>query len=168
MSIPMIAAHKRKGHGTHFIVPISGLLCHLAGGVFVDDTNLIHIYMRQVETALEVHARLQESVIDWGKLLMATGGALKLAKCYFYLLSLHWKAGRTWVYESNKVNPALTIGVQILDGSLEELKHHLLNKVITTLALMTCPSGSIAAALDRMQQQGQEWVDKVLASMLCC
>ncbi len=30
------------------------------------------------------------------------------------------------------------------------------------LGSMTCPSGrSNAAALDRMQQQGQEWVDKV-------
>jgi hypothetical protein len=38
-SIPMIAAHKWKGHGGHFIAPISGLLCHLGGVLFVDDTN---------------------------------------------------------------------------------------------------------------------------------
>ncbi len=84
-SIPMIAAHKWKGHGTHFIAPISRQLCHLTGGLCINDTDLIHIDMRRVKTALEVHARLQELVINWGKLLMATGGALKPAKCSFYL-----------------------------------------------------------------------------------
>jgi hypothetical protein len=87
MSISLILAHKRKSHGAHFIAPISGLLCHLAGGMFVDDTDLFHLNMRWIETILEAHAHLQESVINWGKLLIATGGALKLAKCSFYLLS---------------------------------------------------------------------------------
>jgi hypothetical protein len=64
------------------------------------------------------------------------------------------------------LNPALTIGVPMLDGSLKEIKHLPFNKVIKALGSMTCPSRSSAAALDRMQQQGQEWVDKVLASML--
>ncbi len=71
----------------HFIVPISGWSCHLIGGLFVDDTDLFHLDMRQVETVTEAHDRLQESVFNWGKLLLATGGALKPAKCSFYLLS---------------------------------------------------------------------------------
>ncbi len=66
-SIPMIKAHRWKGHGAHFIALISELLCHLIGGLFVDDTNLFHLDMRRIETALEAHVRLQESVINWGK-----------------------------------------------------------------------------------------------------
>ena len=89
-NIPMIRAHRRKGHGTHFIAPISGLSC--LGVLFVDNTDLFHLYMRQVKTAMEAHARLQESVINWGILLLATGGTLKPAKCSFYLLSFRWKA----------------------------------------------------------------------------
>jgi hypothetical protein len=166
MSISMIAAHKWKGHSAHYIAPISGLLCHLPRGLFVDDTDLIHVDIRRVETALEAHAHLQELVTNLGKLLMATGGALKPAKCSFYLLSFLWKVNRTWVYEPNEVNTALTIGVPMLDSSLEESKHLPFNKVIKTLGSMTCSSGSSAVGLDRMQQQGQEWVDKVLASML--
>ncbi len=81
-SIPLISAHKRKGHGAHFIAPISisGLSCHLTGGIFVDDTDLFHLDMHRIESILEAHAHLQESVINWGKLLIATGGALKPAK----------------------------------------------------------------------------------------
>ncbi len=78
------------------------------------------------------------------------------------------KADRTRVYESNEVNPDFSIGVPMLDGSLEEIEHLPFNKVIKTLDLMTCPSRSNAAALNRMQQQGQEWVDKVLASTPGC
>jgi hypothetical protein len=57
-SIPLISAHKRKGHGAHFIAPISGLPCHLAGGIFIDDTDLFHLDMHRIESILEAHAHL--------------------------------------------------------------------------------------------------------------
>jgi hypothetical protein len=165
-SIPMIKAHRRKGHGTHFIAPISGLSCHLIGGLFVDDTDLFHLDMRRTKTALEAHTCLQELVINWGKLLLATGGALKPAKCSYYLLSFRWKADGTWAYEINEANPDLSIGVPMSDGSLEEIDHLPCSNALKTLGSMTCPIGSNTAALNRMQQQGQEWMDKVLASKL--
>jgi hypothetical protein len=166
MSIPMIKAHRQKGHSAHFIAPISGLSRHLIGGLFVDDTNLFHLDMRQTETALEAHTCLQESVINWGKLLLATGGALKPAKCSYYLFSFRWKADGTWAYEINEANPDLSIKVPMLDGSLEEIDHLLCSNALKTLGSMTCPIGSNTAALNRMRQQGQEWMDKVLASKL--
>ena len=71
----MIAAHKRKGHGAHFIAPILDITGHVVGGLFVDDTDLIHVDMQTVESILEGHSRLQESVINWGRLLIATWGS---------------------------------------------------------------------------------------------
>jgi hypothetical protein len=165
-SILMIKAHRRKGHGAHFIAPISGLSCHHIGGLFVDDTNIFHLDMWRTETALEAHTCLQESVINWGKLLLATGGALKPAKCSYYLLSFCWKADGAWAYEINEANPDLSIGVPMSDGSLEEINHLPCSNALKTLGSMTCPIGSNTAALDRMRQQGQEWMDKVLASKL--
>ncbi len=73
----MIAAHKRKEHGAHFIAPILGITSHIVGGLFVGNTDLVHVDTRTVETILEAHSRLQESVINWGSLLIATNGALK-------------------------------------------------------------------------------------------
>jgi hypothetical protein len=86
-SIPMISAQMRKGHGANFLAPFVGQSCHLIGGLFVDDTNLFHLNMRWVKTAHKAHSRLQDLVINWGKLLLATGGALKPVKCSFYLVS---------------------------------------------------------------------------------
>ncbi len=74
--IPMISAHRQKGHRAHFIAPILGLSCHLIGGLFVDDTDLFHLDMRQVKTAHGAHSCLQDLVINWGKMLLATGGTL--------------------------------------------------------------------------------------------
>ena len=86
-SIPMIRAQQRKGHGANFLAPISGRSCHLIGSLFIDNTDLFHLNMQRIKTVKEAHARLQELVINWGRLLLATGGALKPAKCSFYLLS---------------------------------------------------------------------------------
>jgi hypothetical protein len=45
ISIPMIAAHRRKGQGAHFIAPISDITGHIVGGLFIDNTDLIHVDM---------------------------------------------------------------------------------------------------------------------------
>ena len=82
-SISIIAMHKRNGHGVHLTTKMSETTAHLVGGLIVDDTDLIHLDMWTIETTMEAHANLQESVINWGKLLIATGGALKPAKCSY-------------------------------------------------------------------------------------
>jgi hypothetical protein len=166
VSIPMISAHKRKGHRAHLVTPISNQPCHLAGGLFVDDTDLFHLDMGRVEPAANAHERLQEAVINWGKLLIATGGALKLEKCLYYLISFKWKADGTWLYDRNELNPHFTLGVSMADGSLEEIEHLPISKAIKTLGSMMCSLGSSVSAIERMKTLGQEWVDRVLASSL--
>jgi hypothetical protein len=114
----------------------------------VDDTDLIHLDMRTIETTLEAHIKLQELVINWGKLLIATGGALKPAKCLYYLISFKWKSDGTWNYCRNEIRPNLQIRVPLADGSLKDIKHLPVSGAIKTLGSMTCPSGSNVAALE--------------------
>ena len=45
VSICIISAHKKKGHGAHFTCPITKLKSHLAGIIYVDDTDLVHFRM---------------------------------------------------------------------------------------------------------------------------
>ena len=97
----------------------------------MDNTDLVHVDMRTVETILEAHSRLQESVIDWGSLLIATGGALKPGKCPYYLISFKWKADGMWVYENNAIRPDLAIGVPLADSSLAEIEHLSVESAIT-------------------------------------
>ena len=119
-----------------------------------------------VSESTHTHSRLQESVINWGSLLIATGGALKPGKCSYYLISFRWKADGTWVYENNAIRPDLAIGVPLVDGRLAEIEHLPVESAIKTLGSMTCPTGSSASALGRMQQQGQEWADRVKSGKL--
>ena len=107
-----------------------------------------------METILEAHSQLQESVINWGRLLIATGGALKPSKCSFYLISFKWKADGTWVFKDNVIRTDFAIGVSLADGSLAEIEHLPLSSAVKTLGSMTCPTGSSAAAFGQMQQQG--------------
>ena len=49
---PMIAAHKRKGHKA-LLAPILDISEQLVSGLFVDNTDLLHVNMRIVETVVE-------------------------------------------------------------------------------------------------------------------
>jgi hypothetical protein len=56
----MIRAHRKKDHGAFLISPISGLKCQLIGGLFVDDTDLIHVDMREQEALYSAHERFKK------------------------------------------------------------------------------------------------------------
>ena len=62
ISITILNAHKKKGHGGKFVCPISQRTGHLAAILFFDDNDLIHIDMDQYQTAAEAHEDLQASV----------------------------------------------------------------------------------------------------------
>jgi hypothetical protein len=87
ISITILRAHKRKGHGATFVCPISKLKFVLAAVLFVDGCDLIHIDMVRDETALETFDKMQASVNSWGKLLIGSGGTYKPDKCFYHLIS---------------------------------------------------------------------------------
>jgi hypothetical protein len=101
-NITMIKAHNQKDHRAILINPISKGGLHVAGTIFVDDIDIEHFDMRQNETAAEAHERFQESITNWGHLLISTGRALKPTKCFYQLISFDWNPDGTWRYEQNK------------------------------------------------------------------
>ncbi len=80
VSIVILNAHKKAGHGEKFLCPISLIRTNQAAVLFVDDTDVIHLDMDQVEDEYEALSGLQRSVTSWGDLLIATGGSLKPSK----------------------------------------------------------------------------------------
>ncbi len=155
-SIPMIAAQQRKNHGAHFVAPISSKEGHLIGGLYVDNTDLFHLDMQVNENVHQAHTNLQDAIINWGKLLIATSGALKPIKCSYYLILFRWKPDGTWVYADNVGNDDFSIGFPLADGSLAGIEQLPVTTTVNTLGSMTCPAGSNKAGLDQMQCQGQE------------
>lgn len=87
VSICIINAHKKNGHGAHFICPITKLKSHIAGIIYINDTDLIHFKMDEDQLKDETFYCLQEAITNWGKLLIASGGASKPVKCFFHLIS---------------------------------------------------------------------------------
>ena len=63
---------------------------HLSAILYVDNTDILHINLTKDERVDEVHERIQASVNSWGNLLIATGGALQPAKCFYSIISFEW------------------------------------------------------------------------------
>jgi hypothetical protein len=50
VSIVILNAHKRRGHGAKFLCPISLVCSNLLAVLFMDDINLIHFNMNRRES----------------------------------------------------------------------------------------------------------------------
>jgi hypothetical protein len=152
MNIMMIRAHKRKNHGVHLVGPITKDNLHVVGTTYVDDTNIEHFDTHQVKTVVEAHLNFQESIVNWGCLLIATGGTLKPSKCFFQLISFFW---RLMEYEKNHADLEYRIVVPLEDGSHAEIENLDIDTPTKTLGSMTAPMGSNAGALTQMKETAE-------------
>jgi hypothetical protein len=84
---------------------------------------------------------LQEAITNWGKLLLASGGALNPIKCFFHLISFQWDKNGNWTYKNNEEDEDYQAAVPLADGLVGEIQHLGINKPIETLGSMTSPSG---------------------------
>ena len=160
VSIVILSAHKKEGHGAKFVCPISNLSHHLSSVLFVDDNDLLHINMETDETVEEAHRAIQASITNWGHLLIATGGALKPPKCFGSLISFDWKDGK-WSYASNHLKGEFGMTVPLPNGTHAPITHHPVDHAEKTLGAMTAPDGNCKASIKMMQSKGQDWVDDI-------
>ena len=89
----------------------------LAAILFVDDTDLLHLDMSSQENASDALCKMQDSVTSWGKLLIATGGALKPIKCFSHLISFDWDPKGDWSYANWTGDDGAIIFVPTPDGT---------------------------------------------------
>jgi hypothetical protein len=165
-SITMLNAHKCKGHGIHLGSPITKQSTHLAGSIFVDDTNIEHLNMNKSESVKEAHGALQESITNWGRLLIATGGVLKPAKCFYHIISFGWKQDGSWRYEANEARADLEIVVPLANGTFLPIEHLPVTTPTKTLGQMTCPMGCSQGAILQMKEKAQQWINKAKGGKL--
>ena len=166
VSIVIIRAHGRKGHGATFVCPVSNKSIKLAAIVFVDDTDLIHINLAADEDVEDVHCAMQESIDSWGELLIASGGTLNPDKCFAYLISYWWTAQGKWRYASNEDKEEFGFEVPLSDGSRAPIKHLGVDHSEETLGIFSCPSGKQDEAIKKMQDKADEWIGRAKDSHL--
>eukprot|EP00956_Cyclotella_meneghiniana_P010715 scaffold14988_cov36-Cyclotella_meneghiniana.AAC.2 len=166
VSITIIQAHKEEGHGATFLCPITKYRHHAAGILYVDDTDLVHLNLAEEESVAEAHAALQRAVYSWSDLLIATGGALKPEKCFYYLISFKWDRKGKVVYEDNEKNPAYSLRVKLPSGETEKITHLSADKELVTLGVPSCPSGKSEPSMALMKEKALEWANLSRGSKL--
>ncbi len=111
---------------------------------------------------------MQEAITNWGKLLLATGRALKPITCFFHLISFAWQEDSSWYYENNEEDTEFQAKIPLTNGSFGDIQHLGINEPIKTLGSMTCPSGSSKGSIEYMQKKGTAWKDMIKVGKLSC
>ncbi len=89
----------------------------VAGILFVDDTDLLHIDISSHNSsANEVHWEMEASIHNWGNLLLATGGELKPKKCSYPLIAYGGQAQCGWTYYDCSTDDGYQMTVPTEDG----------------------------------------------------
>jgi hypothetical protein len=128
--------------------------------LYVNDTNLLHINLTKNESIDKVHRAIQESVNSWGNLLIATGGALQLATCFYSIISFEWNNG-DWSYASNALKGELGITVPLPSSGNAPINHKPLMHAEKSLGAMTLPDSYSGTAIGMMQEKAQQWINAV-------
>ncbi len=160
ISIMILRAHRKKGHGSTFRCPITRCSANILVIIHVDDTDLLHINFNKDKTAEEAHAAIQSSVNSWGNLLIATGGALKPEKCFYSILLFEWVSG-VWRYKDNSISGSYRVTVPLPEGGSAAIAHRPVSHAEKTLGALTSPDGDSASAILQMQEKVQQWVETV-------
>ena len=96
----MVRVMYKRGHVMSLQYTMSNEELRCMGFVFVDDTDLIVIGNKNY-TKETVCRKQQQGMECWERTLEVTGGALKAAKCYWYLVNFAWKDGE-WFYKQTE------------------------------------------------------------------
>ncbi len=109
---------------------------------------------------------MQTSILNRGRLLIATGGTLKPSKCFYHHISFSWKPDGSWRYDQNEKKPELSIMVPLSNGSHAPIKHLAMTAPTKTLGSMTCPTGCSDGAIAQMVKKAQGWIDRARSGKL--
>ena len=155
------------GHGPKFICPVTKLEKHLSAILYVNNMDILYIDLAKNKKVDEVHQRIQESIKSWGNLLIATGGALQPAKCFYSIIPFKWVNGG-WRYASNENKAELGVSVPLPGGGRAGIGHKLVSHTEKTLGTITSPDGNSRTAITMMQDKVQRWVTNVQNGKLHC
>ena len=70
--------------------PITKVWLNVMGVLYVDDTDL-YIMDKCIRSKYDLWQETQGAITSLGKLLLATDGALKPEKCFYYMVDYEWQ-----------------------------------------------------------------------------
>ena len=126
------------------------------GDLFVDDCDLFN-WLQSSMTAEEIWEETQDSVLFWGTLLCATGGALKPEKCWWYLLDYEFVDG-SWEYVTEV---DYNMSIPMPDGTFEQIQREDVFTSKKTLGVWDCPAGGNAEHLKAIHDKMETWINRM-------
>jgi hypothetical protein len=164
----LLRAHSAKGHGAHFIAPMSRVCRSLSAILYIDDMDLLHINMDAEELIVEVHAAIQRAIENWGRLLIATGRNPKPEKCFYHFIDFAWTQKGGWQYIAHHEEEGAALFVPLPDGKMAPFSHLAVDNAQKTLGVTTCPSGNSAGSLNQMKDKAKKWFGLLTADQFHC
>lgn len=158
LSSMIINGYKSQDCASSIKDPITGVITRSVGCVFVDDTDLYSMSPALWSIALVVF-QAQSCVSLWSTLLKATGGAIKGAKSFWYLVGYRCKHGR-WEYDTDEMNSHHLLLTES-DGSCTELERKSPTDAVRTLGVFHSPNGDHTHHLSQMRNRAYKWLNSI-------
>jgi hypothetical protein len=159
VSTLLILAYVNMGYGVEWESAVSGVLFPIAAILYVDDTDLLHWAKRAGMSDEAFFQQVQAATTAWGNLALASGGSLKPEKCLWYFVAFKFRNGIPY-YKSKSELPQTPLTVPMRDGSNAPITLLESNESTKTLGVFQCPQGIPDAHLQKMKEDGLEWVDR--------
>ena len=156
LSSVLVNIYKSQGYGAKIPDPLTGEIIHSMGDLFVDDCDLFN-WLESLLSAEEIWEETQDSILMWGTLLCASGGALKSEKCWWYLLDYEFVDGK-WEYVTDV---DYELFVPMPDGSYEQITREDVFTSKKTLGVWDCPAGGNAEHLKQMHDKMDVWIQRM-------
>jgi hypothetical protein len=157
VSTLMVETYKRLGHASSFCGAWSGILFAVAAIIYVDDTDLLIVGCTPDIHLDDFFRQTQVAVMDWGLIVQATGGYLKAAKCFWYMMAWYWQRGVPTLCSLRQL-PKYELMIPQKGGSRALVKLRDVNDPQETLGVFSCPSGDFGFHIERKMEKGKKWV----------
>lgn len=165
VSTVILGAYKAKGYGAYLSSGWSGTKVPISALLYVDDTDLLHRPHHKFGSQEELISWIQEATKCWAYLLQATGGSLKPAKCYWYLMEYKFKEGTAYLSRTQDIRH-ISLNIPQPDTTDVTIELKDTTEATKVLGVMCCPNGDGTPMLNHMLGKGYKWSSRVLSSPL--
>ena len=163
ISAILLTIIRYEGFGLNALSCVSQLALVIAGFACSDDTDIINADP-SVKTIGEELLKQQQHVVDtWEGTLRATGGALRPATSYWFMID-YQHTGNRWIYRSINQSPG-EITVKVSDGSQQPLLRMEPNQAKEILEIIVSMDGSAKDQIHHLLSKTRQMVEHLRTSV---
>ena len=102
----------------------------------------------------------QDAVTDWGRIVLATGGYLKAAKCFWYMMAWKWRNGVPKLRSLRQL-PNYVMYIPQKSCIPAKVPMKCVSEAEETLGVWSCPTGDFGVHVSKKMETGKLWVERL-------